>query len=478
MLAIFLLFLIIATIQSLYFTYLFQIKEYRWDRMKSFIKEEGILKFFYLISFKLPAKKHRNALILGMALFPIFFIFLLLIENRYWFGYISLILSPFISFMLVYIAVLITRFPAFISRSLTISKASQKVASSKAICIAITGSYGKTSVKEYLYQILSSKYNVGKTDKNMNTDVGVALSILKNLKKNTQYFIAEIGAYHIGEIAKTCEIFRPTYSILTALGNQHIDLFGSKENLIQAKSELFINLPEHGKAYFNLDTPESKKIAEKTPSPHTFFSVKTSKADIFAYNIEYNPEKITAVVLYNKVKIHIKTSLTGRHILSNLLPCIAVALDLGMKKEDIEQAIKDLKPLENKLNVFKHSSDALILDNAYNSNVEGFISGIETMKSFPQKTKIVVSKGIIELGVEKSSSYEKIIKHLEKTSIMLYTTDSLFKKLSNTNRVKLFSNEENILDELLKTSNDQTLILLEGKFTDDFIRNIKVHTKT
>lgn len=471
MILVYLAFLLISIVKLLYFTYLFQIKEYRLDRIKSFYKEVGFLKFFYGVEIKKPAKTTRNLFILFSAFLPEFILFLYLTEIPYYFGFIAFVLAPLIACVCVYILVFLTSIPVAIHRGNIILKAKMKVRKSNAVFIGVTGSYGKSTVKEYLYQILSSKYNVAKTDKNMNTDVGVALCVLKNLTPETEYFIAEIGAYTRGEVKNAAKVVKPTYGILTALGNQHVDLFGSKENLIKGKFELIDILPESGKSYINKDTLDDKKDLKHYKVPTILFSTKKN-ADIHANNIRVVDNELAAHIIYRDKKIDIQTSLIGEHNISNLLPCIALAFDLGMSAQEIQKAIKNIQPVPGKLSVEKGKNKSTILNDSYNSNVDGFIAGLHTLKKFPQKNKIIISRGIIELGIEKRSSYQHIIDEIEKTSIRLFTTDMLFKDLNKHEHVKCYTNEIDLLQELQKELSADTIILIEGRFPEKDINNI------
>src|SRR3989344_5170861 len=243
--------LIIFTLKSLDFLYLFQTKEYRLDRILAFFKEENILKVLYLRLIRMPAITIRNLLIAQGILFNIIPLYLLFKNLNLGFLLIFIFLSPVLALLTMLLGVLLSEIPVQIYRKIIIYQARQMVKNSKTVFIGITGSYGKTSTKEFLAEILSQKYITDKTEKNYNSDIGVSLSILKNLKPDSQYFIAELGAYKKGEIKKICDIIQPKYGILTGIGNQHLHLFGSQKNLLAAKAELLESLPPEGIAFIN-----------------------------------------------------------------------------------------------------------------------------------------------------------------------------------------------------------------------------------
>src|SRR3989344_501533 len=190
----------IFTLKSLDLLYLFQTKEYRLDRILSFFREENILKILYFRMIRMPAITIRNLLIAQGIFFNIIPLYLLLKPLSSTLVLAFLIFSPILALLTMLLGTLLSEIPVQIYRRLIIFRARQMVKSSNAVFIGITGSYGKTSTKEFLYQILSQKFKVAKTEKNYNSDIGVSLSILKYLKPETEYFIVELEAYKIGEI--------------------------------------------------------------------------------------------------------------------------------------------------------------------------------------------------------------------------------------------------------------------------------------
>lgn len=467
-------FIVLTFLKSIDFIYLFQIKEYRFDRFFAFLKEVGLTNVLYFRRPRTPSKSFRNILLMILTLIFILIFPADLVDGNLYTSILLFLAIPLISFCFVIIGVWLTGFIATIKRNSIIDKARDKVTHSKVIFIGITGSYGKSSVKEFLYQILSAKYKTAKTDENMNTDVGVALSILNNLKPDTEYFIAEMGAYKMGEIKVICDLVHPQYGILTAIGNQHLSLFGSKENLESAKSELLQALPKEGKAYLN-STIENKSFFEsKTKCAKTYYAIN-EKSDIYAEQIQHSTDGLTAKIAYGKQSFTIQTKLIGSHNIENLLPAIGVGIDLGMTPAEIQKAVSELKNVEAKLSLHKGINGSTILNDAKNSSVDGFIAALKTLSSFPDKKKYIISKGIIELGVEKGESYERIVSVLNDVSVTLITTDSLFKKYDKKDSVLVLNDEMAIFQYMKKNTNKESIAVIEGKFTKIFIESIINH---
>jgi len=436
-------FLILVIFKIMGDIYLFQIKEYRSDRIAASIHDVGFVQTFITFK-KMPAKTLRNALTLLFSIGLLLFYCVVVTPFKILL-FLSVLLFPFIAFAIVYISVLISGIMAGIKRALIINKAQKLLSRSKTTVIGITGSYGKTTTKEYLFHILSQKYRVAKTDENMNTDVGVALSVIKNLKEDTQYFIAEMGAYRKGEIKKICNLIHPTYAILTAFGNQHVDLFGSKNNLIAAKKELLLSLPSTGKAYINLDTVDKASVSEDINAQKYFFS--------------------------NDNVLPFKLDLDDEIIKPNLISCFTLAIDLGMNKQEIIQAIASLKTLNNRLALKPGINKSTVINNSYNTSVESFIHSIELLQKINKKKKYIISRGIIELGYEKQKSYERILHVLAKSDVSLFTTDEDFIKPSISN-VHYFKNESILSSTILKMVGENSVVLFEGKYDKKVITSV------
>ncbi len=463
---------ILALLKSLEFVYLYQIKEYRFDRFDVYLREEGVLRVLYATPPKWPKKSLRNALIgaLDLSFAGLLYYLYSFYPPAILVG--LLVLSPFIGFLLTCMAVGITSVVAYMRRRQIVEQARRKITTSEAVFIGITGSYGKTSTKEFLYEILRHTFKVAKTDENMNTHVGVALSVLKNLHSDTEYFIAEAGAYKVGEIRRVCDLIHPRLAIVTTIGNQHLALFGSRRNLVAAKRELLDSLPQEGTAYINHDIPEYKEIVKDARYKAVSFAT-SGVANIKAFTIKETATTTSATVTYGKQTLHLTTRLVGRHNIQNLLPAVALALDVGMKPAEIEAAVHSLKPVASKLTKQPGAGGATLLLDTYSSNVEGFLAAIEIAKNHPQEHKIIITRGILELGSEKKSSYQRILKALAGTKLELMTTDTLFKTLGEP--TQYFKNEQQMLDALQPLLNKHTLVVVEGKFSPSFVARL-THT--
>ncbi|MCB0631325.1 MAG: UDP-N-acetylmuramoyl-tripeptide--D-alanyl-D-alanine ligase, partial [Lewinella sp.] len=235
--------------------------------------------------------------------------------------------------------------------------------------VAITGSYGKTSVKHFLTAMLAEKYHVLMTPGSYNTTMGVVRTIREMLKPTHQVFVVEMGAKQSGDIREICEITPPQRSILTAVGPQHLETFGSIENVQRTKFEIVNALPDGGSAYLNADYELIRDYPVSNKLKTTYYSVNAEQGNYCAENLRYANGRLHFDVLREDEQIlHLETQLLGEHNASNLLVCTAVALDMGVSPERIAYAVRQLQPVEHRLQLRKFPGGYTVLDDAFNSN--------------------------------------------------------------------------------------------------------------
>jgi len=470
-------FFLAITIETLRVTYYLQIKEYRFDRLLSYLKEHSLFEILTPKSLLLPSKSFRNiVIVLGSISFLILATLYALTFNFLCALIFNIFLLPF-SVIFPVIMMILTQPIADRKRHLEISKAVKRLQEIKPIVIGITGSFGKTSVKEYLHEILSQKFRTEKTSQNQNTPVGVAMSVNQNLKQNTEVFVAEIGAYKRGEIREVTDYIHPQYAIVTGLGNQHVDLFGSRDNLVLAKRELPESLSETGVAYINFDSDGYEKLNEGLKCKIVTFSLFNNTADIFADEISISTEGVKFTAKYKKQDFHIKTKLLGKHNILNLLPCIALASDLGVDHKAIEKAVAEIQPVKGRLKVIKGIRDSVLIDDSYNSNLNGFLEALDILQATEREKKYVVTQGILELGSERKASYERLVEKLQRHDMRLLTTDKFLvdvaKGCDRSFSARLFKNQMDIFAYLREMVGSDTAVLIEGRFLEKGIRSLR-----
>ncbi|MBQ1252975.1 MAG: UDP-N-acetylmuramoyl-tripeptide--D-alanyl-D-alanine ligase [Alistipes sp.] len=268
--------------------------------------------------------------------------------------------------------------------------------------IGITGSFGKTSTKHYLYRILSEKYNVLMTPGNFNTTLGVVRTIREHLKPHHQVFIVEMGAKQVGDIKEICELVHPQVGVVTAVGEMHLETFRSVENVRRTKFELIDALPERGLAVVNMDSEliASKPIDHKAPL--VGYAVKNHDADYRAVDISYSNTATTFDIdCQGDVREGYSTRLVGRGNILNLLAAVAVADHMGIGEAQQKRAMRQIEQIEHRLSLKRTAGGITILDDAYNSNPMGAKMALEVLHNFTRPEgarRIVVTPGFVELG--------------------------------------------------------------------------------
>ncbi len=287
------------------------------------------------------------------------------------------------------------------------SKAQNKLKSmSNLKVIGITGSYGKTSSKNILSDILNIKYNALPTPKNLNTYNGLMMTINNNLDKFTDIFIAEMGAYVKGEIAGLCKLVKPKYGILTRIGTAHLETFGSEENIVKAKFELIEALPSDGFAILNGDDEKQVNYKIKNKVRTIWIGIENEHVDVRAINIKCsNKGSSFDVCLKNDKKLyHFETKLLGNHNIYNILASIACGIEFNIEMDELIQAVKSVRPTEHRLEL-KRLGSFYQIDDAYNSNPVGALNACKVLSMMPG-IRVIVTPGMIELGA-KEYEYNK-----------------------------------------------------------------------
>ncbi|GHV25838.1 Mur ligase [Clostridia bacterium] len=268
------------------------------------------------------------------------------------------------------------------------------------IKIGITGSFGKTSVKFILLSILSQKYETLATPASFNTPMGVTRVVREQLTPKHEAFIAEMGARHAGEIKELCDLIHPRYGILTSVGAQHLETFGSIENVAKTKYELVENLPEDGAIVFADDNGIAKSLFGKTTKPKAYLVGSFDhKLGAVANNVvtgTYGSK--FDMTLPDGETVSCETKLLGAHNITNILLAATLAHHIGLSAEEIKNGVSKTEPVEHRLQLIS-TGGATVIDDAYNANPTGAAAALSVLAKFP-KRRIIVTPGLVELGEE------------------------------------------------------------------------------
>lgn len=263
--------------------------------------------------------------------------------------------------------------------------------------VGITGSYGKTSSKNILNDILNIKYISRPTPRNLNTEYGLMITINNHLDKFDDIFIAEMGAYKQGEIKTLCDMVHPKYGILTTIGLAHLETFGSSENIVKTKFELIESLPDDGIGILNGDDPKQVSYKIKSKCKKVWVGIDNKDVDVRAENIKCNNKGSTFDIIFkgDKTKYSFETKLLGKHNIYNILAGIALGKEFGITVKELQQGVRKVRPVESRLELRNYGYMYQIND-AYNSNPVGAKAAIDVLELMPGM-KVVVTPGMTEL---------------------------------------------------------------------------------
>ena len=269
--------------------------------------------------------------------------------------------------------------------------------------IGITGSYGKTSCKNILNDILNVEFISSTTPKNYNTTYGMILTVNNYLDKFNDIFVAEMGAFQRGDIKKICDFVKPQYGILTKIGTAHLESFGSQENIQKGKFELIESLPRDGIAVLNRDDELQVSYHLKNKCRVIWIGIDSEDADVRATNLkfDYRGTSFDCHFKGDKNTYHFETCLLGKNNVYNILGALALGEAFGISKEKLIVGVKKVKPIAHRLELKKMGNINLIRDD-YNSNPVGAKAALDMLKLMPGK-RVIVTPGMIELG---SREYE------------------------------------------------------------------------
>lgn len=333
------------------------------------------------------------------------------VSRGLWFIWVSVVFSVVYSWAFV-LAANITNAP--IEQSIThyYYKDAQKrlKENPNLIIIGVTGSYGKTSVKNVLYQLLSQKYNVLMTPESYNTLLGVIRTIREGLNPTHDIFIVEMGAKQEGDIAEICELVHPHMGLITSIGPQHLESFKTLENVIKTKGELFEKLRPEGTIFVNLNDENIRNMKlPKGVNAISFGNSSHKKVNYSVSDIQVSEEGTAFSILSHKDKKKepFKTRLLGAHNIDNMLGSIAIAMELGVSADQINRGLYDMYPVKHRLSYGKSPYGYTLIDDAFNSNPVGSKNALEVLKHMKGNRKIILTPGMIELGDQQYELNEK-----------------------------------------------------------------------
>jgi UDP-N-acetylmuramoyl-tripeptide--D-alanyl-D-alanine ligase len=333
--------------------------------------------------------------------------------------------------------------------------------------IAITGSNGKTTVKEMIAAILSVDAEVLFTQGNLNNDIGVPLTLLK-LQERHQYAVVEMGANHSGEIAYSSRCTQQDVALITNVGAAHIEGFGSLESIARAKAEIIEGLANDGVAVLNKDDEfyDLWQTIAKDKKVVTFGLDKT--ADVRAKEIQFSVEKnefITGFVLSAADdEISIKLGLAGQHNVINALAAVASCINLGIKLPQIKQGLEKMQPVTGRLQPLIGKKGRLVIDDTYNANPSSVKVALEVLMGCGGEPWFVMG-ALAEMGPDSIKRHEELgelIKSMNVVRLLTIGSDAESTSRAFGAGATFFSSQQQLTAYLEQQLKGNETVLIKG----------------
>jgi len=336
--------------------------------------------------------------------------------------------------------------------------------------VAITGSSGKTTVKEMTTAILSRIGKVLATKGNFNNDIGVPLTLLR-LEESHDFAVVELGANHMGEIAYTTELTKPDVAIINNIAAAHLEGFGSLCGVARAKGEIFEGLSDKGVALYNQDCKFSDKWQWRLEDKTVRRFSCVSESDCYSSNVILDDRGCASFTLNTHIgNTFIELTVPGKHNVCNAVAAAVIAIEFNASLDDIRLGLAEMKPVNGRLNIHQLTESLRLIDDTYNANVESIKAATDLLSSYPGK-RILILGDMGELGADARSYHQEVgeyardceIEHLLTVGVLSQVTTEAFNKSKGAS--SHFSSKESLVEALhplLMNEEQQISILIKG----------------
>src|SRR5690606_10491674 len=274
---------------------------------------------------------------------------------------------------------------------------------SKLKIIGITGSYGKTTMKEVLATVLDEKFKMVKTIENQNTPIGIARVILNKLNLDTEVFIVEMGEYVKGDVDAICKLTPPDISIITGINEAHLERYGNMQNAIDTKFEIVENTPEGGLVVLNADDKLIKENVDRFAEGKRiewYSSKNDSLSKYLVQNVQLDVQNLGLNFSINRKEknseeVLFRTKFLAEYIIGNIVAAMVIAEELDMNETEIRLGVSKVRPVEHRLEPSRTANDIVIIDDTYNGNSAGIKEGINLLNKFKNRRKVYITPGLV-----------------------------------------------------------------------------------
>jgi len=280
------------------------------------------------------------------------------------------------------------------------------------LVIGITGSYGKTTTKFCVGEVLAADRPTLVTPDSYNSLLGVVRTVNERLESRHRAFVVEMGMFRRGDIRELCELVHPSVGVITAIGPMHLERLGSIEQIVAAKAELLEALPADGHFVTNADDPRCLELARGAQVPVTLFGIDpTTPAQVLAQNVRLADGRTSFELQLDgpdSPSIEVSAGLLGAHNVSNLLAAAAVGRVLGIEPARIAEGLARVQAPAHRLQpIHNRRAGIVVIDDAYNSNPDGAAAALEVLREHPATRRLLVTPGMVELGELESQLNER-----------------------------------------------------------------------
>ncbi|PCI60909.1 MAG: UDP-N-acetylmuramoyl-tripeptide--D-alanyl-D-alanine ligase [Gammaproteobacteria bacterium] len=277
--------------------------------------------------------------------------------------------------------------------------------------VGITGSSGKTTVKEMTAAILSRLGKVLATQGNFNNDIGVPLTLLR-LEQQHDFAVIEMGANHIGEIAYTTHLVKPDVAVINNIAAAHLEGFGDLCGVARAKGEIFESLTDNGVALYNQDSKYANKwqwrLIDKQVRRFSCMPSSENKSDCYSCDVVLDDNGCASFKLNTyQGNTYIELTVPGRHNVCNAVAAAAIALEFGASLDDIRLGLLLMAPVKGRLNLYQLNEQCRLIDDTYNANVESVKAAIDLLATYPGR-QILILGDMGELGADARRYHQEV----------------------------------------------------------------------
>lgn len=335
--------------------------------------------------------------------------------------------------------------------------------------IGISGSYGKTTMKEVLRQVLGLRFKVQATPESVNTPVGIARWILKDVNGETNIAIIEMGEHYRGDIADICDIAAPDIALVTGINEAHMERMGNLQNVAATVFEILGGAKQNALVLLNADDSDiTSNYGKHLRKDEKLEKFSTSAFTSANFDVEKLVWKVKGVI--GEFDIH----LLGEYALGDLDAAIKIAKYLGREDIEIKQGIARIRPVEHRLQPILRDHNILVIDDAYNGNSNGAEEAIKVLSRFANRRKIYITPGLVETGSSVANVHRKIGQQLASAADVVIliknsVTPFIAEGLKSENKIKWFNSAQEAHAALQTILQPNDVILFQNDWGDQYL---------